>query len=143
MAVFRQIENLPVCEPSELCREFVAFSQRRRDAHRKAVFEGSRNFTLEPAQMVDVSDDAFARLTRDRRIERHASRRHVDHLTRIFPAIRQHVAAEKVNLHALMPPAFLSQRQDHWFGLWQCHRYRGRKVFSAVIEPRSLSLTLR
>ena len=111
--------------------------------HRKAVFEGSRNFALEPAQMVDVGDDAFARLARDRCIERHASRRHVDHLTRIFPPIRQHVAAEKVNLHALMPPAFLSQRQDHRFGLWQCHRCRDRKVFSAIIEPRSLSLTLR
>ena len=30
--------------------------------------------------------------------------------------VGQHIAPEKVYLHALMPPAFLGQRQDHRFG---------------------------
>ena len=47
------------------------------------------------------------------------------------------------DLHALMPPAFLGQRQDHRFGQWQCHRCWDRKAFSAIIDPISRTLTMR
>ena len=61
-AVFRQTENVAVGEPGELRGELVALARRCRDRHRKAVLERARDMTFEPAQMVDVSDDAFAGL---------------------------------------------------------------------------------
>jgi hypothetical protein len=42
--------------------------------------------------MVDIGDDALARLADDGRD--HAAGRHVDDLARIFAAVGQHVAAE-------------------------------------------------
>ena len=62
---------------------------------------------FEPAQMIDIGDDALARLAGDRRDQRHAARRHVDDLAGKLAPVRQHVAAEQVDLDALVAAAIL------------------------------------
>ena len=79
--------------------------------------------------MVHIGDNALAGLTGHGSLKRHAARRHVDNLTREFTPVRQYVAAEQVNLHALMAPAFLGQRQNYRFGQRECHSCRDRKAF--------------
>ena len=142
-AVFRQIEDLPVGEPSELGGELVALARGRRDGHGEAIVESARDLAFEPAEMIDVGDHPFARLAGDRRNQSHAARRHVDDLARKLAPVGQHIAAEQVDPHALMTAAFL--RQGMITGL-----VRGiaigvgvGKRFSAAIDTISLSLTLR
>ena len=60
--------------------------------------------------MIDISDNAFARLPGDRRDQRHAARRHIHNLTGEFTPVRQHVAAQQVDAHALKAPALLAER---------------------------------
>ena len=94
--------------------------------------------------MVHIGDNALAGLTGHGSLKRHAARRHVDNLTREFTPVRQHVAAEQVNLHALMAPAFLGRGRIT--GLVRGSAIAagiGKRLFSAASEPRSLSLTLR
>ena len=67
----------------------------------------ARDLAFEAAEMVDIGDDAFADVAAHRRDQRHAAGRHVDDLAGIFAAVRQHVAAEQVDAHALVAPAFL------------------------------------
>ena len=59
-AVFRQAEDVAVGEPGELGGELVALARRRRDRHGKAVLEQARDLAFEPAEMVDIGDDALA-----------------------------------------------------------------------------------
>jgi hypothetical protein len=79
--------------------------------------------------MVHIGDHTLARLAGHRSLKRHTARGHVDNLTGEFAPICQHVTAEQIDLHALMAPAFLGQRQNNRFGQWQCHSCRGRKAF--------------
>ena len=72
----------------------------------------ARDRAFQPAEMVDIGDDALADLPADRRDQRHAAGRHVDDLAREFAPVGQHVAAEQVDAHALVPPALLGVRQD-------------------------------
>jgi len=58
----------------------------------------------------------LGRLPGDRGDQGHATRRHVHDLAGKLTPVGQHIAPEKVYFHALMPPAFLGQRQDHRFG---------------------------
>jgi hypothetical protein len=62
-------------------------------------------------------------------LKRHTTRGHVDNLTGVFTSVCQHVAAEQVNLHALMTPALLGRRQNYRFGQRECHSCRDRKAF--------------
>ena len=112
-AVFRQTENMAVGEPGELGGELVAFARRRRNRHGEAVLKQPRDLAFEPAQMIDIGDDAFAWCAADRRDQRHAAGRHVDDLTGKFAPVRQHVAAEQIDLHALMAAAVLVERPQY------------------------------
>ena len=42
--IFGQIKNLPVCQPSQLCRELVPLAQGGGNGHRKTVFQYPRHF---------------------------------------------------------------------------------------------------
>ena len=140
--VFRQIKDLPVCEPGELRRKLVPLAQRRRDAHGKPIFQNAGYFAFEPAQVVDIGDDPLTRLTGNRRDQSHPAWRHIGHLAWKLAPVSEHISPKQVDLHALMAATFLCQRQDHRFGQWQSHRYRGPERISAVFEPKSLSLTM-
>src|SRR6185437_8108874 len=111
-AVFRQVEDLPVGEPGELRGKLVALAQCRRNAHGEAVLDEAGDLALEPAEMVDIGDDAFAGIANHRSDQGYAAGRHVDDLTRKFAPVGEHVAAEQVDLDPLMAPAFLRQRQN-------------------------------
>jgi len=97
----------PVGEPGQLRRDHVAFAQGRRDCHRETIVEMTRDQALHPAQMVDIGDDPLTLPAGHGRDQRHAARRHVQDLTRIFLAVGQHVATEQMHLHALKAAAFL------------------------------------
>jgi hypothetical protein len=112
-AIFRQSQNATVGEPGELGGELVALARRGRDRHGEAVLELPRDDPFQPPDVIHIGDDAFARLAGDRRDQSHAAGRHIDDLTGKLAPIRQHVAPEQVDLHALEPPALLAQRQDH------------------------------
>jgi len=58
--------------------------------------------------MIDIGDDALARLTCDRSDQRHAARRHVGDLAGKLAPVGQHVTAEQIDAHALEPPALLA-----------------------------------
>ena len=113
-AVFRQSENMSIGEPGQLGGELVALARRRRDRHREAVLKDARDVAFEPAQMIDVGDDALAGLAGDRRDQCHAAGRHVHHLTGEFAPIRQHIAAEQIDAHALKAAALLAERPQSW-----------------------------
>ena len=76
---------------------------------------------FQPAEMIDIGDDAFADVAADRRDQRHAAGRHIDDLAGKFAAVGQHVAAEQIDADALMAPALLGMRQVCDFGLRQRH----------------------
>ena len=85
----------------------------------KPFCELARDLALQPAEMVDIGDDAVADIAGNRRDQGDAAGRHVDDLAGEFAAIRQHVAAQQVDADALMAPAFLGVRQRVRFGLRQ------------------------
>src|SRR5580692_3266541 len=120
-AVFRQAEDVAVGEPGELGGKLVAFARGRPDGHRKAVLENARDVAFEPAQMIDIGDDALARRAAHRRDQRHAPRRHVDDLAGKLAAVRQHIAAEQVDLDALMAAAVLAERPQTSLSFNQSH----------------------
>ena len=66
-AIFRQAEDVAVGEPGELGGELVALARGRRDRHGEAVRELARDHAFQPADMIDIGDDAFARLAGNRR----------------------------------------------------------------------------
>jgi len=66
--VFRQTEDVAVGEPGELRGELVALARRRPDRHREAVLKDARDVAFESPEMINVGDDALARLAGDRRI---------------------------------------------------------------------------
>ena len=105
----------------------------------------ARDLALEPAEMIDIGDDPFARLADHRRHQRHAARRHVDHLAGKFAPVLQHIAAEQVDLDALKAPALFGQRQDFRFGQRQGHGSNAacRALWPASHDPMALSLTRR
>ena len=57
----------------------------------------------------------------DRRDQRHAARRHVDDLAGKLAAVRQHVAAEQVDLDALVAAAILAERPQTSLSFNQSH----------------------
>src|SRR5262249_2552561 len=140
-SIFRQVENLPVCQPGKLRRELVTLAQGCRNGHGETILEDPRDLAFQPAEMIDVGDHPLTRLPRDRRDQGHAAGRHVNDLARKLAPVGQHVAAQEVYLDALMAPAFLGERQNHRFGQRQRHRLRSEGV-SATVEPISLSLTM-
>src|SRR5579884_1079339 len=133
---------MAVGEPSELSGQLVAFADCRPDCHRKAIGEDARDVALESAQMVDIGDDALARRAAHRSDQCHAARRHIDDLARKLAAVRQHVAAEQVDLDALMTAAILAERpQARSCFSSQSHGFivpvaRNRKPRAAILMAR-------
>ena len=64
------------------------------------------DLAFDPAEMLQVDDDAFPDPALHRSEQKHSSRRNVLALARIFLAIGQHVAAEQRHGDALVSPAF-------------------------------------
>ena len=96
--------------------------------------------TFETAQMIDISDDAFAGLADDRRDQRHAARRHIHDLTGKFTPVGQHVAAQQVDADALKAPTLFAERP-------QCRSFgRGNAMTAyeaSARKPRRAVLTAR
>src|SRR3954454_4683026 len=59
-AVFRQIEDVAVGEPGQLCRELVALSRCRTDRHGEAIVDDAGDLALDAADMVEIGDHAVA-----------------------------------------------------------------------------------
>ena len=115
-AIFRQAEDVAVGEPGELGGELVALALGRRDGHGEPVREYARDVPFQSAQVIHIGDHPFAGLAADRRDQRHAAGRHVDHLAGKFAPVRQHVAAQEVDADALKPPTFLAERAQLFLG---------------------------
>jgi len=99
-------QEFTIGKPGQLRRELVALARRRGDRHRKSGRQHADNRALEPADMIDIGNDAFARLAAHRADDRHAAGRHVEHLAGEFAPVRQHVAAEQIDAHALEAALF-------------------------------------
>jgi len=111
------------------------FARGRGNRHGKAIFDQTRDLTFKPAEMVDIGDDALARRAQDRRGEGHAAGRHVDDLTGKFAPVGQHIAAEQVDLDALMPAAFFGPRHNSRFDQWQGHGDWHFRTYSRSQRP--------
>src|SRR5439155_19702986 len=59
-AVFRQVENVAVGEPGQLCGALVALARGGADGHGEPVVDNPGNPALDPADMVEIGDHAVA-----------------------------------------------------------------------------------
>src|ERR1700722_19004591 len=109
-AVFRRIEQVAIGEPGELGSKLVALSLGGCDRHRKTALELARDVAFEAAQVIDIGDDALAGLGARRRHHRHTARRHINDLAWEFAPVRQHVAAEQIDIDPLEAATVLTQR---------------------------------
>src|SRR4029077_7136381 len=87
----------------------------------ETVRQHADNRPLEPADMIDVGDDAFARDAAHRADDGHAAGRHVEHLTGKLTPVGQHVAAKQVHAHALEAALFLVQGKNVEYFLQHGH----------------------
>src|SRR3954452_13122739 len=55
-AVFRQIEDVAVGEPGQLCRQLVTLSRRRADQHAEAIVDDAGDLASEAAAKVEIGD---------------------------------------------------------------------------------------
>ena len=114
-AVFRQIENVPIGQPGQLCCEFVPLAGSCTHGHGKAIVDNAGDLTFNPADVVQIGDHAIADIADSGRQQGEATRRHIDDLAGKLAPIRQHVAAEQVNLHPLKAAAFFGGRNYSFF----------------------------
>ena len=61
--ILRQVELVLVGEPGQLRGELVLLALRGDDRHGEAVFEGACDDAFDAADMIDIGNDLFARLT--------------------------------------------------------------------------------
>ena len=73
--------------------------------HGEAAFEAPYHHAFEPAEIVEIGDDALAVLAGHRRQQGHPARRHIDDLARIFLLVLAHEAAEHGHRHAAVSAA--------------------------------------
>ena len=111
-AVFRQAELAAVGKPGQRLGQLLAAARRRRDGHGEAVLEHPGDAALDPADLVDIGDDALALARQHRRDQGHAARRHVDGLAGIFLLVLQHETAQQRDLHALVASSFADVRPE-------------------------------
>jgi hypothetical protein len=121
-AVFRQIKDLAVGQPGELGREFVTLARGGADRHGKAVVEQAGNLAFNAADMVEIATTRSPTLPMPG-ASMASPGGHIDDLARKFAPVRQHVAAEQVNLHALK--AALLRRGTDRLLLCQRHHHTG------------------
>ena len=126
-AIFRQAEDVAVGEPGQLRGELVALARRRGDRHREAVRQNADDRAFEPADMIDIGDDALARLAAHRADDRHAAGRHVEHLAGEFAPVGQHVAAEQIHAHALEAALLLVRGKNVEYFLQHGHAARSSR----------------
>jgi hypothetical protein len=107
---FGQVQLMPVRQPGELGREFVALAVGGVDAHGKALLENPQDLALEPADMVDIGDDAFADLAKIGSHQRRAAWRHIQNLAGKFLLIGEHIAPKQSQIDPL-ELAFLARRR--------------------------------
>ena len=107
-----EVEQMAVGQPGELGGKLVALARGRGDGRGEAILEMPGADAFQPADMVDIGDDALAELRKYRCKHRHAAGRHVYDLARKFAPVRQHVAAEQVHFHTLETAAFFAVRKD-------------------------------
>ena len=62
--------------------------------------------------MVDIGDHALPRLAGHRRLNRNVAGRHVHDLAGEFPPIREHVATQQIDAHALKPASLVIEWED-------------------------------
>jgi hypothetical protein len=110
-----------LASPGELRRKLVALALRGGDGHREAARENPRDQPFEAADVIDIGDHTLADAAGGGRDQGEPARRHVDDLAREFPAILEHVAAEEIDLYALVPAIFAGQRRRSRICVEQCH----------------------
>jgi hypothetical protein len=127
-AVFGQIEDVTVGKPGKLSRKLISFARGRRDRHGKSIRDQTGDGSFEPTEVIDVGNDAFARLADDRRKQGNAAWRHVQDLARELTAIRQHVAPKQIDADTLKSAALLLVRQD--YRLFDCESHEVARAAS-------------
>ena len=114
-AVFRQVEDIAVGEPGQLRRELVALARGGSHGHGKTVVDDAGDPALDPADMVEIGDHAVADIADAGRQQGQSTRRHIDDLAGKFAPVRQHVAAQQMDLHPLEAPALFGSRKNRLF----------------------------
>lgn len=99
--IFRQIQLVPVCEPSQLCGKLVFLAIRSKDRHGKTIRQRAGKDTLNATDVIDIGNDFFAKPTCVICYERAIARRHVDNLARIFSTILEHVTSIQLDMDTL------------------------------------------
>jgi hypothetical protein len=92
--------------------KLVALARRCRDRHGETGGEHTRDCAFEPAEVIDIGDHALPRLAGHRRLNGDIARRHVDDLAGEFPPVREHVASQQVDAHALKPASLVIEWED-------------------------------
>jgi mannose-6-phosphate isomerase-like protein (cupin superfamily) len=133
-AVFRQIENVAVGKPGQLRCELVALARGRAHGHGKAIVDDAGNLALDPADVVEIGDDAVADIADAGRQQRQSTRRHIDDLARKFAAVRQHITPQQMDLHPLEAPSLLGGRQNRFF-VRQSHLRHPTTGISESFDP--------
>src|SRR5229473_3179309 len=114
-AVFRQIEDIAVGKPGQLGSEFVALARGGAHGHGETVVDNAGDLAFDPADMVEIGDDAIADIADAGRQQGEPPRRHIDDLAWKFAAVRQHIAAEQMNPHPLKTAALFGGRKYRSF----------------------------
>jgi hypothetical protein len=111
-AIFRQAQLVAVRKPGQLGSELVLLAEGSVDRHGEAAIDDAHDGAFDPADMVDIGDDAFSDPSGDGSRQRNAPRRHVCGLAGIFMLVLEHEAAEEIDLYALMAtPVMLPQER--------------------------------
>ena len=101
-AIFGQIELVLVRQPGQLGCELLAFAVGDMQFADEAVIDMADHRALQPADMIDIGDDALSHRRESRALEGDVGRGHVDGLAVIFDLAReQHEPAVQVDCDAL------------------------------------------
>ena len=108
-AILGQTENAAVGEPGELGGELVTFACRGGDRSSRSRSQMPRDDPSNRPDMVHIGNDTLGHLPATGAINAIPPGDMLTTWQGLAP-IRQHVAPEQIDLHALESPAFLAQR---------------------------------
>jgi hypothetical protein len=107
--------------------ELVAFARRCRYRHRETVLNDPRDVPFQPAQVIDIGDNAFAGLADHRRDQRHAAGGHIHHLAReLAQREQQHFELDRVAV--FVPAAGAGDRAGAFVGQDRQQTFHGGPI---------------
>ena len=110
--VFRQTEERPIGEPCQLFGQLGALGGRQFHADCEAAGKRAGDGSLEPAEVVEVGDNAFVQFDADVRLEGDASRRQVDRGAIEFLPGGAHEPPANAEFHPLLTAAVSGRQLD-------------------------------